>query len=275
MVSDSELAQIVPALGAAKRAEYLPLLQSTLRRFGITSRLREAAFLSQLAHESGGLHYLEEIASGAAYEGRADLGNSHPGDGTRFKGRGFIQLTGRYNYRKFGQLLGLRLEQTPEIASRPEVAFDIAGLYWQLHGLNLLADRRDFRGITKAINGGFNGLASRLAYYHRALAVLNNDGVPNPITVVVCGAELENSGTLLDDLAWIPLRETLEAAHGSVLRAASGQAELARRGYFGTVPLQVLEGVGYAPARHVAPAIGMSAVWVPADRTVTLEPLGE
>src|SRR6266850_5714492 len=103
MLTDDELRQIMPNCSTQKRADYLPYIQQAMQEFDITSYLRETAFLAQLAHESAELRYMEEIASGAAYEGRASLGNTQPGDGKRFKGRGPIQLTGRANYAKFSQ----------------------------------------------------------------------------------------------------------------------------------------------------------------------------
>jgi putative chitinase len=139
---------------------------------GITTPKRQAAFLAQVAHESGELRFFEEIASGAAYEGRRDLGNVRPGDGRRFKGRGPIQLTGRANYRAAGRALGIELENNPTRAADPDVGFRVAAWYWRTRGLNTLADQGDFRQITKRINGGFNGLADRQRYWARAKAVL-------------------------------------------------------------------------------------------------------
>ena len=89
----------------------------------INTCARKAAFLAQIAHESGELIYMEELASGAAYEGRKDLGNTQKGDGKRFKGRGPIQMTGRANYRAGGKVLGLYLEKHPEKVKTPEVGF--------------------------------------------------------------------------------------------------------------------------------------------------------
>jgi len=124
MLTDDELRQIMPNCAAAKRADYLPYIQQAMQEFQITSYLREAAFLAQLAHESGELRYMEEIASGAAYEGRRDLGNTQPGDGKRYKGRGPIQLTGRANYAKVGAALSLPLLEHPELAESVSAAED-------------------------------------------------------------------------------------------------------------------------------------------------------
>src|ERR1700704_3376327 len=174
-VTDDELRQVMPNCPAAKRADYLPFIQQAMAEFEITSYLRETAFLAQLAHESAELRYMEEIASGAAYEGRKDLGNTQPGDGKRYKGRGPIQLTGRANYTKYGQLLGLDLVNNPTVAATKEVGFRIAGEFWKLNGLNELADQQNFRLITKRINGGFNGLDDRIKYYERAKKVMSKD----------------------------------------------------------------------------------------------------
>lgn len=177
MVTDDELRQIMPNCAATKRADYLPFIQQAMQEFQITSYLREAAFLAQLAHESGELRYLEEIASGAAYEGRKDLGNTQPGDGKRYKGRGPIQLTGRANYQKYGDLLDLDLINNPTMAATPQVGFRIAGQFWKLNGLNPLADQQNFKEITKRINGGYNGLVDRTMYYDRAKRVLSRNDV--------------------------------------------------------------------------------------------------
>jgi len=185
MVTDDELRQIMPNCPASKRADYLPFIQQAMTEFEITSYLRETAFLAQLAHESAELRYMEEIASGAAYEGRKDLGNTQPGDGKRYKGRGPIQLTGRANYSKYGGLLGLDLVNDPTIAATKEVGFRIAGQFWKLNGLNELADVQQFKLITKRINGGYNGLDDRIKYYQRAKTVMSRDDtatIPMPVT---------------------------------------------------------------------------------------------
>ncbi len=180
MLTDAQLQQIMPNLAAAKRALYLPHLNAAMQAYGIGGALRIAAFVAQLAHESGEFRWMEEIwgptDAQRRYEPPSDLakrlGNTQAGDGKRFKGRGPIQITGRYNYQKYGGLLGIDLIADPALAATPAVAFATAGLYWQKNGLNELADVRDFVAITKRINGGTNGLADRQRYYARALTVL-------------------------------------------------------------------------------------------------------
>lgn len=136
--------------------------------FGIMdSSLRLAHFMAQLCHESGSFQYMEEIASGVAYEGRKDLGNIQPGDGRKFKGRGPIQITGRANYRAYGRLAGLDLVQFPELAANPSIGLLLALLYWRKNGLNTLADSDNIKAITKLINGGYNGLADREKYLNQ------------------------------------------------------------------------------------------------------------
>jgi predicted chitinase len=115
-----------------------------------------------------------------AYEGRADLGNTQPGDGVRFKGRGWIQITGRKNYAAAADALKVDLVEHPELAAKDDVAAKAAAWFWTAHGLNRFADARDVRGCTRLINGGFNGLVQREALYKRALVALE---VPPPLAV--------------------------------------------------------------------------------------------
>ncbi|MGA9521082.1 MAG: glycoside hydrolase family 19 protein [Myxococcaceae bacterium] len=171
-VTATDLMKLMPNLSAEKASKYLPHLNAAMAEAGINTPKRQAAFLAQLAHESGQLRYMEEIASGAAYEGRRDLGNTQPGDGTRYKGRGPIQLTGRANYRAAGKALGIDLENNPTRAADPDVAFRVATWYWSSRNLNQYADSGDFSTITKRINGGYNGAADRNRYYQSALNIL-------------------------------------------------------------------------------------------------------
>ncbi len=171
-VTVEQLRAIMPNLSVSRANQLLPHLNQAMLEGGINTPKRQAAFLAQLAHESGGLVYFEEIASGAAYEGRTDLGNIYPGDGKRYKGRGPIQLTGRSNYRAAGKALGIDLENNPTRAADIDVGFKIAVWFWNSRNLSEAADRGDFRYITYRINGGYNGMASRETYWARAKNVL-------------------------------------------------------------------------------------------------------
>lgn len=157
-------------LGAAPdRAEELALAAvHWFPLYGVMENGRRLAhFMAQLAHESGGFLYMEELADGSAYEGRENLGNVRPGDGKRYKGRGPIQLTGRSNYRVFGRAIGIDLERHPEIAAVPSIGLHTALEYWQSRRLNQLADQDDVLAITRRINGGLNGIDDRKAWLNK------------------------------------------------------------------------------------------------------------
>ncbi|WNG60940.1 hypothetical protein F0U59_44220 [Archangium gephyra] len=173
-LNEKQLQEIMPRLLAGRADECLPYLDAAMVEADILTPQRQAAFLAQLAHESAELRFFEELATGEAYEGRRDLGNTRPGDGMRYKGRGPIQLTGRDNYRAAGRALGIDLEGNPQRAADVDVGFRVAAWFWRSRGLNALADVGDFREITRRINGGFNGLAQREVYYRRALEVLTH-----------------------------------------------------------------------------------------------------
>ncbi|PHV51413.1 chitinase [Janthinobacterium sp. BJB301] len=163
--------QIMPLAG--RRATlFLAPLNAAMAEFSIDTPQRRASFLAQVGHESGQLRYVRELASGAAYEGRADLGNVIAGDGVRFKGRGLLQVTGRANYAACGVALNLDLLAAPQLLEQTTAACRSAGWFWQSRGLNRLADAGDQERVTRRINGGVNGLAERLALYAAARKVL-------------------------------------------------------------------------------------------------------
>ncbi|MGK5024582.1 glycoside hydrolase family 19 protein [Janthinobacterium sp. RB2R34] len=167
----TQLLKIMP-LARARAAAFLDPLNSAMAEFGINTPARQASFLAQLAHESGQLVYVRELASGAAYEGRKDLGNVQAGDGARFRGRGLIQVTGRSNYAACGKALGLDLLAQPALLEQTVNACRSAGWFWQSRCLNALADAGDQVAVTRRVNGGTNGLAERLAYFKIAQKVL-------------------------------------------------------------------------------------------------------
>ena len=135
-----------------------------LNEYAINTPLRMAHFMAQLAHESDGFKATREYHDGSNYEGRRDLGNTEAGDGKRYRGRGLIQLTGRYNYRKAGDALGLNLVGHPELAEKFPAALEVSCWFWAANGLNELADRDDVRAVTRRINGGLNGFEDRNRY---------------------------------------------------------------------------------------------------------------
>lgn len=141
----------------------------------IDTPLRVAAFIATIIHESGRFVYSEEIADGSAYEGREDLGNVVPGDGPRYKGRGLIQLTGRYNYEQLSIDYGEDFINYPEKISEPYYAVMSACWFWNKKDLNALADAGEFKKITKKVNGGLRGWTERLKLYTLALMLFNNE----------------------------------------------------------------------------------------------------
>jgi putative chitinase len=194
------LEQLINATNAREEyaKKFLPYILETLQKYNINTPIRQLCFLAQVGHESGGLYYTEEIASGAAYEGRARLGNTVPGDGKKFKGRGLIQITGRFNYTKLKAAFGVDLVTTPSLLGGVNVklcsdaqlknAALSAGWFWDSKNLNAIADkiditkrlpegstnRENFIKITKAINGGENGLQDRLDRYVKGRPYFTN-----------------------------------------------------------------------------------------------------
>lgn len=144
----------------------------TLDNYDINTKLRIAHFMGQVTHECAGFRTTEEFASGAAYEGREDLGNVKKGDGKRYKGRGLIQLTGRANYRNIGEKLGLSLEDNPELAAEPVTSLKIACEYWKSRDINTVSDMDNLIKATKLVNGGLNGLEDRRKYLQKAKTAL-------------------------------------------------------------------------------------------------------
>lgn len=166
--------QVIRIMPAAKGRvdRFLVFINRYAPEFGITTSLRMAHYLAQVAHESAELKYTKELASGAEYEGRKDLGNTSRGDGVRYKGRGLIQLTGKANYKAYKEYCGFDVVAKPELLEQPLGATRSSMWYWQTHGLNALADKDDIKAVTRRINGGYNGFADREKYLMRAKKAL-------------------------------------------------------------------------------------------------------
>lgn len=140
IITDSQLKEIYPNSTLVNRNKYLPFLNKYFEKYEVNTTDRIAAFLAQIGHESAELRYVEEIASGKAYEGRKDLGNTQPGDGVKYKGRGLIQITGRSNYTAISKDLDVDFVSNPKLLQEPEYAVLCAFWYWSKHNLNKLAD---------------------------------------------------------------------------------------------------------------------------------------
>ena len=174
-ITEQQLLRILPNAGR-QAGVFVPVLNTAMSRFAIVTPQRITAFIAQVGHESGQLRYVREIwgptAQQAGYEGRADLGNTVKGDGSKYRGRGLIQITGRANYAACGEALGLDLINQPELLEQPQHAAMSAAWFWSTKGLNTLADKGEFVKITRRVNGGVNGLEDRQRLYVQAQKVL-------------------------------------------------------------------------------------------------------
>lgn len=172
MILLQQLQSIYREAPVKRLALFLPHINQTMEESDIVTPQRIRMFLAQIGHESGQLRYVEEIASGQAYEGRKDLGNIHPGDGVKYKGRGLIQVTGRTNYTLCAAALGLPLLSEPTLLEEPRNAARSAGWFWTMRNLNSLCDLGLFKELTRKINGGYNGYADRYKLYQRAFDIV-------------------------------------------------------------------------------------------------------
>lgn len=182
--------------------QWVDALNATFERFDISTPLRQAAFIGQCSHECGNFRILEEnlnyraealmklwpkrfdaakaqmcarnpkLIATTVYSNRMGNRDEASGDAARFIGRGCIQLTGASNYYHAGQALGVDFLMQPELVATPQYAALTAGWFWDTHKLNQYADARDFKTMTKKINGGFIGLDDRIKHINDALAVL-------------------------------------------------------------------------------------------------------
>lgn len=171
-VTREQLRFIYPDCPSPRLDIFLPLINKCLEDYDISTAQRIRMYLAQVGHESAQLRYTEEIASGIAYEGRKDLGNTEAGDGVRYKGRGLIQLTGRSNYALCGLSLDVDLLSNPQELATPLLAVLSSGWFWKNNNLNSLCDLGLFEDLTRRINGGLNGYPNRYQLYQRALQVI-------------------------------------------------------------------------------------------------------
>lgn len=137
-------------------------MPSIVDNYEVNTKVRQQHFLATVAHESDHFNSTTEYASGRAYEGRKDLGNTMKGDGARYKGRGLIQLTGRYNYQQASDAFQTDFIKEPDLVSRFPHAATVSAWWWKNHNLNTIADKNDPRAVCKIVNGGLNGINSRI-----------------------------------------------------------------------------------------------------------------
>jgi putative chitinase len=189
LITEEKLKQIYPNCKPDKLKLYTEAFNKVWPQFGVDNNKRISAFLGQVGVESGELKYDKELPSkwnkknpqdpnepcGTLYEGRKNLGNTQPGDGPKFIGRGVLQLTGRANYTDYSKKLGLDLLANPELAATPEVSVKIACQYFKDRGLLALADAWNLDEITKRVNGTAKlHHEQRVAYSEKALKVLHS-----------------------------------------------------------------------------------------------------
>ena len=235
MLTEFALGQIMRRAAPARLAQYLNPLNEAMAEFGIDTYLRAAAFLAQIGHESGGLVWLQERWGPTEAQKRCErpsrlaqrLGNTQPGDGARFRGRGPIQITGRANYLRYGTLLGIDLVNAPERAAQPDVGFRIAGMYWQRNGLNDLADLGEFDQITQRIDGGQNGQADRQRLYALALSVLSPSDFPARAGAMAAPAAVEKEPL---SRGWELLKEAAPPVRAATRGTKRGSSAASARG---------------------------------------------
>lgn len=196
--------------GAGNVERYWPPILAGLDHFGIDDHYTRVATAATVATECDFV-YLTELASGWEYEGRADLGNTQPGDGPRFKGRGFVQVTGRGNYLRAGAALGIDLVDNPDLAARPDIAGLTLGWYFQTHGIRAMANARDWQGVREAVNGGLNGYRDRFLPCVNALLALPDAPAPQKTVTTLCVDES------LYDLPTDKSRDVADLAAGCTL----------------------------------------------------------
>lgn len=183
-----QLARVCTRAPMARLTRIIGPYKVALEPAGATTPLREAMWLAQIAHETDQFHYSHEVWGPTPQQLRYEppspvatkLGNTEAGDGFRYRGRGWFEITGRRNYARASAALGLPFVEQPELAEDPRYAALLAAWYWRnaedrngvVHDLNTFADRADVAGCTLVVNGGLTGIESRQHYYEACCAAL-------------------------------------------------------------------------------------------------------
>jgi putative chitinase len=224
-VTADDLSRLAPKGAPEIPSRIGPHLSEVLPGYGITTPLRLAHFLAQAVHETdgfkalveyGGTDYFNKRYGPQTTVGKA-LGNTQAGDGARFRGRGVFQCTGRFNYAKYGELIGVDLIANPTQAALLPNSIRIACEYWKAKGLNALADADNIEAITRKINGGTNGLSDRKAYLAKAKAIVGGGTAPAPVPPPTPAVDLPDAPIATEAPGSILKSETVLGAGASVL----------------------------------------------------------
>lgn len=258
MLTRAQIKSIFPKASEADVEAFLTYGEEALKKSGIIDAVtRLQYFLAQLGHESNGLTHREENLNYSAarlmeiwpsrfptldiakqyernpeklanfvYGGR--MGNTNSGDGYRFRGRGYIQLTGRDAYREVGRIAGLNLENNPELAAKPENAIKIACSFWTWKNINPACDVSDFTAVTKKINGGTNGLNDRLQWLSKVKTVVTT--APKPATTTTTSTSTATSTSTTTTPKPDPADAPAESLSNPAVMEA--QKKLTRLGYY-------------------------------------------
>ncbi len=176
MITEDQFSKIIDRMSyAPKQKDVVEALNIGMKEADINTPLRTSMFVAQVLFETGGLKWFVELGTReyfVRYKGRTDLGNTEKGDEYKFRGRGLLQITGRFNYGEAGEALGLDLISFPDLAAELIPGARIAGWFWKKYHLNFPSDTRDIKKVTRVINGGYNGLQERINWYKKAREVL-------------------------------------------------------------------------------------------------------
>lgn len=227
-ITADDLRRLTPHGDSSILAGLAPVLAEVLPSYGITTPRRVSHFLAQAAHETDGFNTLVEYGSENYFNKRygpqtdvgKTLGNTQPGDGARFRGRGIFQCTGRFNYAKYGKLIGVDLVANPKQAATVPNSVRIACEYWKAKGLNALADADNIEAITRKINGGTNGLKDRKAYLEKARAIIGVSTAPQPVPPPTPTADLPDAPIATDAPGSLLKSETVLGAGTTVIGSA-------------------------------------------------------
>jgi len=154
-----------------------PLVEAALAKYGILTAPCAIAAIATIGVETGCFAPVKERGGpgyfAKLYDGRADLGNTQPGDGAKFRGRGFVQITGRLNYTKYGHAMGVDLAANPDLALDPKIAAGILALYFRDHAIDKSAGTNAWETVRRRVNGGLNGWGDFKRYVDGLLAAAN------------------------------------------------------------------------------------------------------